>query len=357
MPAQSTTRRGLRQSQAADAAARLAAIARAASTDRSVLGGGGWVPAEPASREPDGDDGDGATDLLLDLRDNVFPDDIADDDTQHRRRLRPGAPPVAEDLDGWRQRALDRLPVTIRESRWAVPLTAVAALLAVVGLVGTVVAVRTAAATPGIPVPARTPAGPEAAAPAAGPTPSTGAGATPTAAVAAGTHAAAGGEDAAGDLVVHVVGQVREPGVVRLPAGSRVDDAVAAAGGALDAADLTRVNLARVLVDGEQLFVPRPGEEMPAQVAEMAAGAGQGEQAGQGGQPAGGEPAGQGSLVDVNSATSAQLQELPGVGPVLAGRILEWREQNGRFSSVDELAEVSGIGPKVLERLRPLVTV
>jgi competence protein ComEA len=158
--------------------------------------------------------------------------------------------------------------------------------------------------------------------------------------------------------VIHVVGQVRRPGVVKLPAGARVDDAVEAAGGALDGADLTRVNLARMLVDGEQLFVPRPGEEVPAQGAGPPAGGGQGEPAGPGGQGAGaGEGAGQGGLVNVNTATSAQLEELPGVGPVLAGRILEWREQNGRFSSVDELGEVSGIGPKVLERLRPLVTV
>jgi competence protein ComEA len=149
--------------------------------------------------------------------------------------------------------------------------------------------------------------------------------------------------------------------VVRLPAGARVDDAVAAAGGALDGADLTRVNLARALVDGEQLFVPRPGEPLPAQLAAPPAGAGQGEPAGQGGQGAGPGGAsgagGQGAPLNINTATSAQLEELPGVGPVLAGRIVEWREQNGRFSSVDELGEVSGIGPKVLERLRPLVTV
>jgi competence protein ComEA len=314
---------------------------------------------------PEADDvhGDGrgdAVDLLLDLRDNPF----EDDDTQERRRLRRGAPPAHEDLDGWRQRALDRLPVTVRESRWAVPLTAVAALLAIVGLVGTVVAVRTAAATPGIPVPARSATGPtgsEASSPATTSTASTtggvGAAPSPTAGEQAGGGQAGGGQDA-GELVIHVVGQVRRPGVVKLPAGARVDDAVEAAGGALDGADLTRVNLARMLVDGEQLFVPKPGEEVPAQGAGPPAGGGQGEPAGPGGQGAGaGEGAGQGGLVNVNTATSAQLEELPGVGPVLAGRILEWREQNGRFSSVDELGEVSGIGPKVLERLRPLVTV
>ncbi|HEX5532651.1 MAG TPA: ComEA family DNA-binding protein [Actinomycetales bacterium] len=356
MPAQSTTRGPRRESQAADAAARLAAIARASvpSTGSPGSGGsGGWVPAEPVLPDVADvriDDGDDVHDLLLDLRDNPF----EDADTHDRRRPRHTAPPARDDLDGWRQRALDRLPVTIRDSRWAVPLTAVAALLAVVGLVGTVVAVRTAAATPGIPVPARSATAPAGSGPSTPPSTSTSSttGVVGVAPSPAPVEQSGGGQEA---LVVHVVGQVRRPGVVRLPAGSRVDDAVAAAGGALHGADLTRVNLARALVDGEQLFLPKPGEEIPAQIAEPPAGGGQGEPAA-GGQGAG-AGAGQGALLDINTATSAQLEELPGVGPVLAGRVIEWREQNGRFSSVDELGEVSGIGPKVLERLRPLVTV
>jgi competence protein ComEA len=157
---------------------------------------------------------------------------------------------------------------------------------------------------------------------------------------------------AAGALLVHVVGQVSRPGVVRLPAGSRVLDAVAAAGGALRSADLNHLNLARVVVDGEQIVVPKPGEVIPAAGASGVPGAGAG-------------PAGQGStggglvgaLVDLNAADAAALDSLPGVGPVLSQRILDWRAQHGRFSSVDELGEVSGIGDKLLAQIRPKVKV
>jgi competence protein ComEA len=152
-----------------------------------------------------------------------------------------------------------------------------------------------------------------------------------------------GATSTASTLFVHVVGQVRRPGVVRLAAGSRVQDAVRAAGGARSGADLAAVNLARLVVDGEQIVVPRPGETVaPAQ-----------------GPPVGGaDPGSAGAApVDLNAATPEQLDALPGVGPVLAGRIIDFRTQHGRFTSVDELSEVSGIGDTVLERLRPLVRV
>ncbi|QGQ19001.1 ComEA family DNA-binding protein [Cellulomonas sp. JZ18] len=145
----------------------------------------------------------------------------------------------------------------------------------------------------------------------------------------------------AGTAVVHVVGAVGAPGLVTLPADARVADAVAAAGGGTDGADLAALNLARVVVDGEQLHVPRQGEA-PA--------------------PAGAEgvapPAAPSAdaRVDLNTADAAALDALPGVGPVLAQRILE-RRARGPFTSVDELDDVSGIGPAVLERLRPLVRV
>ncbi len=132
-------------------------------------------------------------------------------------------------------------------------------------------------------------------------------------------------------VVVHVVGAVSAPGVVRLPTGSRVIDALEAAGGASPDADLARVNLARLLVDGEQVAVPRPGEPAP---------------------QAGGPVADDGTL-DLNTASIAELDGLPGVGPVLAQRIVDRRP----YTSVDELDEVSGIGQTVLERLRPLVRV
>jgi len=154
-----------------------------------------------------------------------------------------------------------------------------------------------------------------------------------------------------GGLSVYVVGQVREPGVVSVAAGARVGDAVEAAGGATPKADLTAINLARKVADGEQILVPRPGEAAPAGTTSGSAGpSGPGEPGGPG--------AGAGSgLVNLNSATEADLDELPGVGPVLAGRIIEWRDQNGPFASVEQLGEVSGIGDATLDKLRTLVTV
>lgn len=148
---------------------------------------------------------------------------------------------------------------------------------------------------------------------------------------------------ASGLVVVHVVGQVARPGIVRLAAGSRVVDAVVSAGGSTRAADMTRVNLARPLLDGEQIYVPKVGEAAP--VASAGAGATA---------PGSGAAAGAG-IVDLNTADLQALDSLPGVGPVLAQRILTWREQHGSFSTVDELAEIQGIGDKLLASLRPLV--
>ena len=147
------------------------------------------------------------------------------------------------------------------------------------------------------------------------------------------------------EVVVHVVGAVHRPGLVRLPAGSRVSDAVAAAGGTTAAARAASVNLARVLVDGEQVVVQ--SRNGPPVVAAPGAAAGA---------PPGAAPAPAGP-VDLNTATLEALDGLPGIGPVLAQRILDWRTAHGRFSSVDELGEVSGIGEATLADLRPAVTV
>jgi len=156
-------------------------------------------------------------------------------------------------------------------------------------------------------------------------------------------------------VVVDVVGKVRTPGLVTLPAGSRVADAVAAAGGATEEAELSAVNLARPLVDGEQLRIPAPGEVVaPAPGADVGAGAGATGGAASGTAATG---TGAGMLVNLNTADAVTLETLPGVGPALAGRIVEWREQNGAFASVDELDEVSGIGPAMLAKVRDLVTV
>jgi competence protein ComEA len=155
---------------------------------------------------------------------------------------------------------------------------------------------------------------------------------------------------ASGVVTVHIVGQVARAGLLRLPAGSRVADAVAAAGGARAGADLAAINLARVLADGEQVRVPKVGEAPV-----VTPGSGQSSGSGAGGAGAGG-PLAHG-LVNLNTASIAELDGLPGVGPVLAQRIVDWRTEHGRFASVDELGEVSGIGEKIFAQLRPKVTV
>ena len=173
------------------------------------------------------------------------------------------------------------------------------------------------------------------------------------------TSAGGGGPPTTGTTVtVHVVGQVAHPGVVRLPSGSRVGDAVARAGGALKGADLSAINLARVLVDGEQVRVPKPGEAVVAPAGPGASSTGAGGGTGASGASGGaGSPGGSAGAVNLNQATAAQLEDLPGVGPVLAQRIVDWRSEHGRFTTVDELNEVSGIGEKIFAELKPKVTV
>lgn len=156
------------------------------------------------------------------------------------------------------------------------------------------------------------------------------------------------GAQADGDeVVVHVSGSVQSPGVVHLPPGSRVEDALQAAGGTTEEADLAAINLARPVADGEQIHVPVPGEEAPPVPAAGGAEAGGGEGTGSGA----GEKV-DGGMIDLNTASAAELEELPGVGPSIAQRILEHREKNGPFTSVDSLLEVSGIGPATLEKIR-----
>ena len=143
--------------------------------------------------------------------------------------------------------------------------------------------------------------------------------------------AVAGAPTSAGQVVVDVAGRVRRPGLVHLPAGARVDDALRAAGGALPGADTTALNLARKVQDGEQVLVG----------------------------VAGAAPTGaKGGQLDLNSATVEDFDALPGIGPVLAARIVDWRtEHGGRFASVDQLREVSGIGESKYSSLKAKVTV
>ena len=154
----------------------------------------------------------------------------------------------------------------------------------------------------------------------------------------AGPEATAGDPEA--DLVVDVAGKVRRPGIAVLPAGSRVVDALKAAGGARPGVDLTPLNLARVLLDGEQILV---GVPTPSGVGAAA-------------MPSG-PPGAPQVLVNVNTADQATLETLPGVGPVTAQAILSWRQAHGGFSAVEELLEVDGIGEATLGQLAPLVTV
>ena len=144
-------------------------------------------------------------------------------------------------------------------------------------------------------------------------------------------------------LVVHVVGAVRSPGLYRLDDGSRVDDAIRSAGGAKGSAALELVNLAAPVADGQQVLVP---------VRQRAPGAGGGAVAAPG---EAASPAPAGARVHLNSATLEQLDALPGVGPVTAQKIIDYRTKKGAFSSVEELDAVPGIGPARLAQLTELV--
>ncbi|MFJ7329981.1 helix-hairpin-helix domain-containing protein [Streptomyces cyaneofuscatus] len=149
----------------------------------------------------------------------------------------------------------------------------------------------------------------------------------------------------AGEIVVDVSGKVHRPGVQRLPAGSRVADALRAAGGVRAGTDVTGLNRARLLVDGEQVAVGLP--QAPA-----ALGATGGAAGGVTGAPGTSGPA---APLSLSAATKEQLETLPGVGPVLAQHIIDHRTENGGFRSVDELRQVNGIGDRRFADLRPLV--
>jgi competence protein ComEA len=160
-----------------------------------------------------------------------------------------------------------------------------------------------------------------------------------------------------GPVVVSVVGLVNKPGLVTLAPGARIADAITAAGGALDGADLIGLNMAQRITDGEQIIVGIVGA--PGQPAAM--GSSISSAPATAGPTDAHSPAGKGSapgvLVDLNAATVEELDTLPGIGPVTAAAIVAWRDANGRFTSVDQLGDVDGIGPARLEKLRDLVRV
>lgn len=277
--------------------------------DGAPTGSRGWVPTGPPVA---GDRSPGATGLPV-LVDAARPEELESLDKPDPAATPPGAaatppgagatPSGAAALDHWRRGRID-------PGRRGVAALALVALLAAV-LAGTVV-------LRGRPQEVSAPAVLAAGVPVPGSSAAASATAAPT-----------------GDVVVSVGGKVSAPGLVRLPAGSRVDDAVRAAGGALPGVDVGLLNLARRLVDGEQVLV---GVPQPSVAAPGAASSGDG-------------------LVDLNTATVTQLDELPGVGPVLAQRIVDFRTENGPFGSVDQLREVSGIGESKFAQLQAKVRV
>lgn len=166
-------------------------------------------------------------------------------------------------------------------------------------------------------------------------------------------EAATGAPRSGTQLVVHVAGAVGAPGLVRIPEGSRVADAVAAAGGATGEADLTRVNLAAPMTDGSMVVIPARGDPSgPVEAPDTGSAV----------QPSPGSAAGTGSgagasVVNLNTAGEAELQTLPRVGPVLAARIIAWRTEHGPFQRAEDLDAVPGIGEAMLAALLPLVAV
>ncbi|MGG5171327.1 ComEA family DNA-binding protein [Pseudarthrobacter sp. J1738] len=189
-------------------------------------------------------------------------------------------------------------------------------------------------------------------------------GAAPTAA------ATAEGNDGA-DLVIYVSGAVARPGVVRLAQGSRIYQALAAAGGAKASADLGSINLAAPLEDGQHVQIGLQGEgssevsssvkdAVPSTAGKDTGGTGDsssGTSSSGSGSSGSGTPSGKGETVNLNTASAEELGTLPRVGPVLAQRIVQWRTEHGKFSSPEELDAVDGVGPKMLETLLPLVSV
>jgi competence protein ComEA len=176
----------------------------------------------------------------------------------------------------------------------------------------------------------------------------------------AGGAPGAGGDaaaPAARELLVHVAGAVTRPGVYRVIDGARVQDAVELAGGARRGADVHALNLAAKVSDGQQILVPRRGRRAGTGAGAPAAPAGAAGTApgAAGGVPAGTSPGALGGTVNLNTASIAELETLDGVGPAIAQKIVAWREANGGFRSVEDLAQVAGIGPKKLEAVRARV--
>ncbi|WP_369208379.1 helix-hairpin-helix domain-containing protein [Streptomyces sp. PU-14G] len=234
----------------------------------------------------------------------------------------------------------DRLPTWLRLRCGIEPKTLVALSLVLLVAVGFAVHHFWTGRPQGVAVPSAesAPAGDPTARPPGGGSPAPGSGGVP----AASSSASPGKR-----LVVDVSGKVRDPGIHRLPAGSRVTDALEAAGGLRKGADTSGLNRARLLVDGEQIVVGKPGKGGAAAPPGAAGG---------GGASTGAASGGPAAPISLSAATPEQLETLPGVGPVLAQHIVDYRTEHGGFTSVDQLKEVNGIGEKRFADIKPKVT-
>ncbi|WP_416403143.1 helix-hairpin-helix domain-containing protein [Arthrobacter sp. LFS091] len=241
----------------------------------------------------------------------------------------PTAPPLLELPEAGNQGGADPERAAPARLRWRTPWR-VAALLAVlvVGFIGLQWWMSPAAAPTFVPL-----------------SPSSSSGSSPVPTAAAGLDG-----DASGTVLVHVAGAVKAPGVVSLPEGSRVFQAIEAAGGASPNANLGGLNLAEVLRDGTKVHVPALGE--PPQGEPPVGTGGSGAASTPAGATAGGA-----ARININTASVEELGTLPRVGPVMAQRIVDWRKEHGAFASVDELDAIDGIGPKLMESLKDLVAV
>lgn len=287
---------------------------------------GGWIPEQPSREQPSPE--------------QPSPEQLS---TEHPR---PGQPSTEHPRPG--QPSTRRL----RDARWTLTPRHIAVLAVVLAIGLTWIAwtflrarpepvpeTHPTTATTGTPVAQPTTTQPQAASAQSQP----GTNQTP----GIGQMPAPGSASAQPRVVVHVAGKVRRPGLVRAPAGSRIADVLTLAGGPLRGVDLTSLNLARQVTDGEQIIVGQPATSPPTNQAPSTTTPSP--------TTAPGTPGTPGTPVNLNTATLAQLDALPGVGPVLAQRILDYRTQNGPFTTIDQLQEVPGVGPKKFDSLKPHV--